>query len=80
MAWNHEWANRNRTITASLTSIAAPSWTAAGAPEASDWASGSVGVAYRLSPQILLRAAFASTFVNPQVASYGGELGVNVAF
>ena len=36
--WNHEWGGKNRTMTASLTSIAAPSWSAAAAPVASDWA------------------------------------------
>ena len=38
VAWNHEWAGKNRTITASFTSIAAPSYTAAAVPIASDWA------------------------------------------
>ncbi len=78
--WNHEWGGRNRTVTASLTSIAAPSFTAAAAPVASDWATALLGVSYRLSPQVILRGAVSAVFANPQVISYGGEVGVNVGF
>jgi outer membrane lipase/esterase len=78
--WNHEWGGRNRTVTASLTSIAAPSFTAAAAPVASDWATAMLGVSYRLSPQVILRGAVSAVFANPQAISYGGELGVNVGF
>ena len=80
MAWNHEWANTNRTITASLTSIAAPSWSTAAAPIAPNWATGSVGVAYRLNPLVTVAAAASAVFINPRATSYGGELGLNVSF
>jgi outer membrane lipase/esterase len=80
VAWNHELAGGNRTITASLTSIAAPPYTTAAAPVAGDWATASLGIAYKLNAQVMLRgAAFAEVFT-PQVSSYGGELGVNVSF
>lgn len=78
--WNHEWAGNNRTVTASLISIAAPSYTAAAAPVADNWGSVLVGVSYKLNPQVTMLAAVSAMFVNPQVVSYGGELGVNVAF
>jgi outer membrane lipase/esterase len=80
MEWNHEWADKNRTITASLTSIEAPSYFAAAAPVAANWATASFGTAYRLNPQVSVRAALSALFINPQVASFGGELGLNVAF
>ncbi len=80
VAWNHEWANKNRTVTASLTSIAAPSWTADAAPIASDWATASLGVSYKLNSQVILRAAFSAVLMNPQAAGYGGELSLNAAF
>jgi outer membrane autotransporter protein len=57
--WNHEWADKNRTITASLTSIAAPSWSSPAVPIAANWASGSVGVSYRVNPQVIVGAAAA---------------------
>ncbi len=78
--WNHEMADRNRTITASLTSIAAPAYTMAAAPIAANWASTALGVVYKLNPQVMLRAAFAAEVFTPQVAAYGGELGVNISF
>ena len=80
LAANHEWANTNRTITASLTSIAAPSWSTAAAPIASNWATASAGVAYRINPLVTVAAAASAVFINPQATSYGGELDLNVAF
>ena len=79
--WNHEWAGKNRTVTASLTSIAAPSYSAAAAPIASNWATVSVGVSYQTqSPDDPAAAAASAVFINPQATSYGGELGLNVSF
>ena len=78
--WNHEWGGRNRTITASLTSIAAPPFTAAAAPVAADWATVLLGVSYRLAPQVILRGAVSAMFANPQVIGFGGGLGLNVGF
>ena len=49
LAWNHELADRNRTVTASLTSIAAPAYFAAAIPGALDWASASAGTSYRIN-------------------------------
>ena len=80
LAWNHEWANKNRTIVASLTSIAAPSWSAAGVPIASDWAAASLGASYKLSSQVIIRGTASAFFANPQASGYGGELSLNVAF
>ena len=78
--WNHEWGGKNRTLTASLTSIAAPPFTAAAAPVASDWATILAGVSYKLSPQVILHVAASAMFANPQVSSYGGELGLSFSF
>jgi uncharacterized protein YhjY with autotransporter beta-barrel domain len=55
--WNHERGGRNRTMTASLTSIASPPYTAAAAPVAADWATGWLGAAYRLNSQVILLGA-----------------------
>jgi outer membrane lipase/esterase len=78
--WNHEWAGNNRTITASLTSIAAPPFSTAAAPVASDWATASVGASYKLNAQVMLRGALSAVLGNAQVTSYGGELGLSVSF
>jgi outer membrane lipase/esterase len=78
--WNHEWADKNRMVSASLTSVAAPSYSIAAAPVASDWATASLGAVYKINPQMLLRGAFSAVVLNPQVISYGGELGLNIGF
>ena len=80
LAWDHEWDHKARSITTSLTSIAAPSYVTSIAPAASDWAFASIGSAYSLSSQVTLRATLWTQFVNPQVASYGGNIGLNVSF
>jgi outer membrane lipase/esterase len=78
--WNHEWADKNNTVTASLTSVAAPSYTMDAAPVASDWATASLGVSYKFNSQVTLRSAVSTVFLNPQVAIYGGELSMSVSF
>ena len=78
--WNHDWADRNNTVTASLLSVAAPSYTMDAAPVASNWATASLGTSYKLNSRVTLRGAFLATFLNPQVRSYGGELGLNISF
>jgi outer membrane lipase/esterase len=78
--WNHEWADRNRTVSTSLTSVAAPTYTMDAAPMPSDWATLSLGAFYRLSPRTILRGAMSAMFANPQMEIYGGELGLNVCF
>ncbi len=80
VAWSHEWAGTNRWITTSLTSIAAPSYVTLAAPIAKNWASAIMGASYRLTPQILLRGSLSTAVFNPQLASYGGDVGLNIAF
>ncbi|MCE5333739.1 MAG: autotransporter domain-containing protein [Desulfobacteraceae bacterium] len=78
--WNHEWAGKDRTVTASLTSVSAPSYTMDAAPVASDWGTASLGTSYKLNSRMLLRATASAVFFNPQMINYGGELGLNVSF
>jgi outer membrane lipase/esterase len=80
VAWNHEWASKHRSITASLTSTAAPAFSASAAPIAADWASASLGASYRLNPQMAVRGTASAVFGNALATSYGGALSLNVAF
>jgi outer membrane lipase/esterase len=80
MTWNHEFAGKDRTVTASLTSVAAPSYTMAAVPVVSDWATLSLGAYYQLSPQVVLRGGASSMFINPRMTTCGGEFGLNVSF
>jgi outer membrane lipase/esterase len=78
--WNHEWGGKNRTVTASLTSILAPPYTGAAAPVASDWATLWLGISYTINPRVILHGAVSAVVANPQVVSLGGALGLNVSF
>ena len=78
--WNHELSGQNRTVMASLTSVAAPSYAMDAVPLVSDWATFSLGTCYRLSPRVVLRGSASSVFCNPQMIGCGGELGLNVGF
>jgi outer membrane lipase/esterase len=80
VAWNHEWASANRWITTSLTSIAAPSYVMPAAAIAKNWASAMLGASYRLTPQVALLGSLSAAVFNPQLASYGGDVGINIAF
>jgi outer membrane lipase/esterase len=79
--WNHECADKNRTVTTSLTTaIVAPSYTMDAAPMVTDWATTSLGAYYELSSRAMLRAAASAMYINPQMTTTGGEVGVNVSF
>lgn len=78
--WNHEWAGRDRTVTAALTSVAAPSFTMDAAPAAGDWANATLGASCTISPRVMLRGLVSALFLNPQVRGFGGELSLSVGF
>lgn len=78
--WNHECADKSRTVTASLTSVGAPSYAMDAVPAVSDWVTASLGAFYELSPRVMLRGAASSMFINPQMITVGGEFGLNVSY
>ena len=78
--WNHEWAGRDRTVTAALTSVAAPSFTMDAVPAAEDWAAASLGASYTFGPQVMLRGVVSALFLDPQVSRFGGGLSLSVGF
>ncbi|NTW99384.1 MAG: autotransporter outer membrane beta-barrel domain-containing protein, partial [Geobacteraceae bacterium] len=80
IGWNHDWAAKNREITVSVTSAVAAPYTADAAPVASDWGTASLGFSHNLYSNVKLQSTISTMFVNPQVVSYGGELGLNVIF
>lgn len=78
--WNHEWGDKNNMITAQLTSVAAPAYTMAAAPVASNWADAWLGSTYQINSQATLQATFFAALFNRQITTYGGELGLNISF
>jgi outer membrane lipase/esterase len=79
-AWNHDWAGRNREVTAALTSVAAAPFTAAVTPTSADWAIGSLGASCRLNSRIILHATGSVMIGNPQVTRFGGEVSLDIGF
>ncbi len=78
--WNHEFADENRMVRASITTAVAAPYAIAAAPITTDWATGSIGASYKISERWMVRGAASAMALNPQVVSYGGEVGVSLSF
>jgi outer membrane lipase/esterase len=79
LTWDHEFAGANRTVTASLTTIAAPSYYMPAMVLGTDWMTLSAGTSVRLEHGITGFAMFTGELAQNNVTSYGGQVGVNVA-
>ena len=79
LTWDHEFAGAGRTVTASLTTIAAPSYTMPAVVPGTDWMALSAGTSVRLERGITGFAMFTGEAAQKSVTSYGGQIGVNVA-
>lgn len=80
MDWDHEFAGRDRHVTAALTTVEAPAYTMDAAAEASDWSTLSLGTFYQISDAIVLRGAASALFINPQMISCGGALTLSMGY
>jgi len=79
LTWDHEFAGAGRTVTASLTTIAAPSYYMPAVVFGTDWMTLSAGTSFRLERGITGYATFTSGLAQNNVTSYGAQVGVNVA-
>ena len=80
VVWDHEWADLNRLVTASLTSIVAPSFSMPAVILGRDWATGTIGTRLRLASNVSGYAAFIAEMGQNNATVYGGQIGINVAF
>jgi outer membrane lipase/esterase len=78
--WQHEWAGKDRRMTASLTTVSAAPYSVDAAPIASDWALASAGASYRIAPQVMLTGTFSSVVGNSIVGNSGGSLRLTMGF
>jgi len=78
--WNHEFADPKRMVRAALTTISAPAYSMDAVPVTTDWGTVSFGTSFKATDRVMLRASCLTMFSNPQIVTYGGELGVNVSF
>ena len=79
LTWDHEFGGANRTVTASLTSIAAPSYYMPAVIPGTDWMTLSAGTSVRLERGVTGFAMFTGELAQNNVTSYGAQVGVNVA-
>jgi outer membrane lipase/esterase len=78
--WDHEFASRDRTVTAWLTTTVAPSYFMPAVAIGTDWGSATAGTTLKMASNVTGLVALTSSFARQNLTTYGGELGVNVAF
>jgi outer membrane lipase/esterase len=78
--WNHEWNDDDRTVTTTLTTVSAPSYTTLATSVDSDWGNATIGASYRINPNTILWGAFSEVFGNSEMTNYGGEVGLSISF
>jgi outer membrane lipase/esterase len=79
-AWDHEWVANDRQVTASLTTVAAPSFSLPAVALGRDWGAASVGTTYQVTDRVTAIAAFVDQFAQHRLSIYGGQVGLNAAF
>lgn len=77
--WNHELVRSDRLVTASLTTIAAPSYSLPAVILGSDWATATLGTMVSLGHRVTGYASFTSEIAQAQTTIYGGTIGLSVA-
>jgi outer membrane lipase/esterase len=78
--WNHEFIANDRLVTATLTSSPGRSYTMPAVNLGKDWASATAGVSVGLGKGVTGIAAFTGQLGQDKVTTYGGQVGLNVAF
>jgi outer membrane lipase/esterase len=80
VAWNHEFADTNRNVTAYLTTVTAPGYSLPAVILGKDWGTGSVGTSWKMGSNVTALGAFTAEFGQRDATSYGVQIGLNVAF
>ena len=80
LVWNHELAGTDRQVTAFLTTVTAPGYSLPAVVFGKDWGTATLGTSMKISRDVTGLATFVSQLAEHNVANYGGQLGVNVAF
>jgi outer membrane lipase/esterase len=79
--WNHEFDPLNRLVTAaSLTTIAAPSYSLPAVVLGRDWATATVGTEVRIDRSWTGLASFTAQLSQQNVTNFGALIGLNYAF
>jgi outer membrane lipase/esterase len=78
--WNHEFASKDRTVTAYLTTTTAPSYYMPAVAIGTDWGVATAGTTLKIANNVTGLVAFSSTVTRQHLTTYGGQLGINVGF
>ena len=79
LVWNHELVRYDRSVTASLTTITAPSYSMPAVVLGTDWGTGTIGTTVTLGHGVTGYASFTGQFGESQAVFYTGQIGLNVA-
>ncbi|MDA9432991.1 hypothetical protein XH88_14595 [Bradyrhizobium sp. CCBAU 51627] len=80
LTWDHEFADLNRLVGASLTSIVAPAFSMPAVVLGRDWAAGTIGTRLKLASDVSGYVALTGQLGQNNAMTYGGQVGLNVAF
>lgn len=80
VTYNHEFDSLDREVTATLTSMVAPSYSLPMVRLGRDWASATLGSTVSLGSDLTGLAAFTAQLGQARTTSYGGRMGVSYAF
>ena len=78
--WNHEFVANDRLVSATLTSTPGRTYTMPAVDLGKDWASATAGVSVGLGKGVTGIAAFTGQLGQDKVTTYGGQVGLNIAF
>ncbi len=80
IAWHRELANTDRDVSATLTTIVAPTYSLPGVVLGKDWGSTSLGTIIKFSDTFSANAAATADFAQRDVQAYGGRIGMTVSY
>jgi outer membrane lipase/esterase len=81
LVWNHELVDPNREVTAFLTSASfAPGFSLPAVVSGTDWGTATIGTSMKITRDVTGIATLISQFGQQSVTTYGGQVGINVAF
>jgi outer membrane lipase/esterase len=79
LVWDHELASTDRSVTASLTSVIAPSYSMPAVILGKDWGSATIGTTVTIAQGVTGYATFSTQIAQQNAVIYGGQVGLNVA-
>jgi outer membrane lipase/esterase len=80
LTWNHEFADTNRNVIASLTTTIAPSYSLPAVLLGKDWGEIKGGVTIDVGSGVKVLAIGSGDFSQTRATVYGGQIGFNIAF